>query len=124
VTASQIIATLSQNAENAQRVLRAAVRTLPAATKLQVRRGAAACAGDDMKLVPAATKKRLAPSSRLPFLGELVSLLVVGSVAFDALEESVRKVDRALGARRRFCCGSEFFHACKPGGIVETTSRK
>jgi 5'-methylthioadenosine phosphorylase len=59
VTAAQIIATLNQNAENAQRVLRTAVRELPArsckcGTALQH------SLVTDMKIVPTATKKRLA----------------------------------------------------------------
>ena len=60
VSASQIIATLNQNSENAQRVLRESVRAMP------VERGCKCGAAlqhaliTDMKLVPAATKKRLA----------------------------------------------------------------
>jgi len=60
VTASQIIATLSQNAENAQRVLRSAVRTLPAARSCKCGSALQHALVTDMKLVPAATKKRLA----------------------------------------------------------------
>ena len=59
VTASQIIAMLVQNAENAQRVLREAVRAMPEERHCK-------CAGalkhalvTDMKLVPKATKKKL-----------------------------------------------------------------
>jgi 5'-methylthioadenosine phosphorylase len=60
VTASQIIATLNQNAENAQRVLRAAVRTLPPARTCKCGSALQHALVTDMKLVPAATKKRLA----------------------------------------------------------------
>jgi 5'-methylthioadenosine phosphorylase len=60
VTASQIIATLSQNAENAKRVLRSAVRTLPAARSCKCGSALQHALVTDMKLVPAATKKRLA----------------------------------------------------------------
>jgi len=60
VTASQIIATLSQNAENAQRVLRAAVRALPAARTCKCGSALQHALATDLKLVPAATKKRLA----------------------------------------------------------------
>jgi len=60
VTASQIIATLSQNAENAQRVLRAAVRALPAARSCKCGSALQHALVTDMKLVPAATKRRLA----------------------------------------------------------------
>jgi len=60
VTASQIIATLSQNAENAQRVLRSAIRTLPAARSCKCGSALQHALVTDLKLVPAATKKRLA----------------------------------------------------------------
>jgi 5'-methylthioadenosine phosphorylase len=60
VTATQIIATLNQNAENAQKVLREAVRGMP--TERTCKCGAALKHAliTDMKLVPPATKKRLA----------------------------------------------------------------
>jgi len=60
VTASQIIATLNQNAENAQRVLRAAVRALPSERTCKCGSALEHALVTDMKLVPAATKKRLA----------------------------------------------------------------
>jgi len=60
VTAAQIIATLNQNAENAQKVLRAAVRTLPAARSCKCGSALQHALVTDMKLVPTATKKRLA----------------------------------------------------------------
>jgi 5'-methylthioadenosine phosphorylase len=60
VTASQIIATLNQNAENAQRVLRAAVRALPAARTCKCGSSLQHALVTDMKLVPEVTKKRLA----------------------------------------------------------------
>jgi 5'-methylthioadenosine phosphorylase len=59
VTASQIIATLNQNAENAQRVLRAAVRALPQGRTCKCSSALQHALVTDMKLVPAATKKRL-----------------------------------------------------------------
>jgi 5'-methylthioadenosine phosphorylase len=59
VTATQIIATLSQNAENAQRVLREAVRSMP--TDRNCKCGAALkhALVTDLKLVPPVTRKRL-----------------------------------------------------------------
>jgi 5'-methylthioadenosine phosphorylase len=60
VTASQIIATLTQNAENAQRVLREAVRALPADRSCKCGAALQHALVTDMKLVPAATKRRLA----------------------------------------------------------------
>jgi 5'-methylthioadenosine phosphorylase len=60
VTASQIIATLNQNAENAQRVLRAAVRELPAGRSCKCGSALQHALVTDLKIVPKATKKRLA----------------------------------------------------------------
>lgn len=60
VTAAQIIATLNQNAENAQKVLRAAVRELPPARSCKCGAALRHALVTDLKLVPAPTKKRLA----------------------------------------------------------------
>lgn len=60
VTASQIIALLNQNAENAQRVLREAVRALPADRSCKCGSALQHALVTDMKLVPSATKRRLA----------------------------------------------------------------
>jgi 5'-methylthioadenosine phosphorylase len=59
VTAAQIIATLNQNAENAQRVLRAAVREVSNARACKCGTTLRHSLVTDMKLVPKATKKRL-----------------------------------------------------------------
>ena len=59
VTATQIIATLNQNAENAQRVLREAVRSMPAERTCKCGAALRHALVTDPKLVPAATKKRL-----------------------------------------------------------------
>jgi 5'-methylthioadenosine phosphorylase len=59
VTATQIIATLSQNAENAQHVLRQAVLEMPAARNCKCGTALQHALVTDLKLVPAATKKRL-----------------------------------------------------------------
>jgi 5'-methylthioadenosine phosphorylase len=60
VTYSQIIATLTQNAENAQRVLREAVRAMPAERSCKCGTALQHALVTDAKLVPKATKKRLA----------------------------------------------------------------
>ena len=60
VTASQIVATLVQNAENAQKVLRTAVRELPAGRSCKCGSALQHALVTDLKLVPKATKKRLA----------------------------------------------------------------
>ena len=60
VTAAQIIATLNQNAENAQKVLRTAVRKLPAARSCKCGAALEHALVTDWKLVPRATQKRLA----------------------------------------------------------------
>ncbi len=59
VTASQIIATLVQNAENAQRVLREAVRAMPAERNCKCGAALKHALVTDLKLVPKATKKKL-----------------------------------------------------------------
>jgi 5'-methylthioadenosine phosphorylase len=59
VTAMQIMATLSQNAENAQHVLRQAVLEMPAARNCKCGAALQHALVTDLKLVPAATKKRL-----------------------------------------------------------------
>src|SRR5579859_2588046 len=60
VTGAQIIATLNQNAENAQRVLREAVKTMPAEHECKCGSALAHALITDPKLVPKAPKKRLA----------------------------------------------------------------
>jgi 5'-methylthioadenosine phosphorylase len=59
VTASQIIATLVQNAENAQKVLREAVRAMPEVRNCKCGAALKHALVTDMKLVPKATKKKL-----------------------------------------------------------------
>ena len=59
VTASQIIATLVQNAENAQRVLREAVRAMPEERTCKCGAALKHALVTDMKLVPKATRKKL-----------------------------------------------------------------
>jgi 5'-methylthioadenosine phosphorylase len=61
VTVTQIIATLNQNAANAQKVLREAVRAMPADRKCKCGAALRHALVTDLKLVPPATKKRLAP---------------------------------------------------------------
>ena len=60
VTASQIIATLNQNAENAQKVLRTAARELPAERSCKCGSALEHALVTDLKIVPKATKRRLA----------------------------------------------------------------
>jgi 5'-methylthioadenosine phosphorylase len=60
VTAAQIIATLNQNSENAQKVLRTAIREIPAARGCKCGSALQHSLVTDMKIVPGATKKRLA----------------------------------------------------------------
>ena len=59
VTAAQIIATLNQNAENAQKVLRTAVREIPAGRSCRCGAALQHALVTDMRLVPTTTKKRL-----------------------------------------------------------------
>ncbi len=59
MTATQIIATLNQNAENAQKVLREAVRAMPAERTCKCGSALKHALVTDLKLVPPTTKKRL-----------------------------------------------------------------
>ena len=61
VTGAQIIATLNQNAENAQRVLREAVKELGVERSCRCGSALAHALITDPKLVPKSTQKRLAP---------------------------------------------------------------
>jgi 5'-methylthioadenosine phosphorylase len=60
VTVAQIIATLNQNSDNAQKVLRQAVKTLPARRNCKCGSALAHAMITDPKIVPKATKKNLA----------------------------------------------------------------
>ncbi len=60
VTGAQIIATLNQNALNAQRVLREAVRTMPRGAQVQVRLGVATCVFHGSEAGPRGYQKKLA----------------------------------------------------------------
>jgi 5'-methylthioadenosine phosphorylase len=60
VTTTQIMATLNQNAENAQKALRTAVRELPAARSCKCGSALQHALVTDLKIVSKATKKRLA----------------------------------------------------------------
>ena len=59
VTADQIIATLNQNAANAQKALKEAVRAMPAVRNCKCGSALKHALVTDLKLVPAATKRRL-----------------------------------------------------------------
>ena len=60
VSATQVIATLNQNSGNAQKVLRQAVKSLPAKRACKCGSALAHAFVTDPKLIPAATKKKLA----------------------------------------------------------------
>ena len=60
VTGAQIIATLQQNAENAQKVLREAIKSLPNARECKCGSALAHALITDPKLVPKSTKSKLA----------------------------------------------------------------
>jgi|SRR5579863_2778630 5'-methylthioadenosine phosphorylase len=60
VTVAQIIATLTQNADNAQRVLKKAVREMPSARTCKCGSALQHAIATDSKVVPKATKKKLA----------------------------------------------------------------
>ncbi len=59
VTVEQVIECLNKNVENAQKILRAAVRTIPAERHCKCRSALAHAILTDPRKIPAATKKRL-----------------------------------------------------------------
>ena len=121
----EIIAKLNRNTVNAQRVLREAVRAMPEERACKCGDALEHALVTDMKLVPSATKRRLACHPRKNTTQEnTVSLLVVGSVAFDGLESPYGKVDRTLGgAASYFAVAASHFAPREPGGASsETTS--
>src|SRR5262249_12631781 len=59
VTGAQIIATLNQNAENAQRVIRQAVKSMPATRGCKCGSALAHALITDLKVVPQSTKRQL-----------------------------------------------------------------
>jgi len=59
VTGAQIMATLQQNAENAQKVLREAIKSMPAARECKCGSALAHALITDAKLVPKSTRKNL-----------------------------------------------------------------
>jgi 5'-methylthioadenosine phosphorylase len=59
VTASTIIATLHQNAANAQNVIREAIKSMPSARRCKCGNALAHALVTDLKIVPAQTKKNL-----------------------------------------------------------------
>lgn len=61
VTAAQIIATLNQNAGNAQKALREAIRSMPANRACKCGSALEHALVTDPKLIPPATKRKLAP---------------------------------------------------------------
>jgi 5'-methylthioadenosine phosphorylase len=60
VTVAAVLATLQQNAANAQNVLRQAIKTLPATRNCKCERALQHAILTDPKIIPAAAKKRLA----------------------------------------------------------------
>ncbi|HLW98101.1 MAG TPA: S-methyl-5'-thioadenosine phosphorylase [Candidatus Acidoferrales bacterium] len=61
VTLEQVMANLARNAENAQNVLRESVRAMPAARTCKCGQALAHAIVTDRKLIPAATRRKLAP---------------------------------------------------------------
>ena len=75
----------------------------------------------DPELIPAAARRRLAAivGKYISTRGPLMSLLVVGSVAFDALETPFGKVDRTLGgAATYFSVAASYFTHVNLVGVV------
>ena len=91
VTGAQILATLNQNALNAQRVLREAVRTMPAERTCKCGSALASAIFTDPKVIPADTKKKLAA--------------IVGNYLEIDFKSSKEKTgEQRVLTRRRFGC--------------------
>ena len=124
VTLEEIISNLNKNAENAQNVIREAVRAMPAerACKCGSRPGARDCyrsRRDSGRGAQAPERHRRKISEAGSPLK--MSLLVVGSVAFDAVETPHGKVDRMLGgAATYFSVAASYFTHVNLVGIVGT----
>jgi len=116
----QIIATLNQNATNAQNVVREAIKTMPTERKCKCGSALAHSLITDFKLVPEKTKKILPPSSpsicprRNPCPCSLL-------VRLHTMLSKVRmeKVERTLGgAATYFSVSASFFTRVNLVGIV------
>ena len=124
VTLEEIISNLNKNAENAQNVLREAVRAMPAERACKCGSALAYAIITDPATISAAARKRLSViAGKYLTQGSslIMSLLVVGSVAFDAVETPHGKVDRMLGgAATYFAVAASFFTHVNLVGIVGT----
>ena len=122
VTLDEIISNLNKNAENAQNVIREAVRAMPAERACKCGSALAHAiitdpARDSGRGAQAPERHRRKISHAGSPLN--MSLLVVGSVAFDAVETPHGKVDRMLGgAATYFSVAASFFTHVNLVGIV------
>ena len=124
VTAEQIIGNLGRNAEMAKAVLRAAVRRMPVPAGLRVRDAPCKYAlVTAPEHVPADVKRDLAPiigrymrvAGRRPDM----SILVVGSVAYDTVETPFGRAERVLGGSASFfSVAASFFAPVNLVGVV------
>ena len=120
VTLSEIMSNLSRNAENAHNVLRAAVRDMPADRTCRCGKALAHAIVTDPAMHPGGGAAPVRRNRRqISFLGAFMSLLVVGSIAFDALETPFGKVDRTLGgAATYFSVSASCFTQVNLVGVV------
>ena len=125
VTLEEIISNLNKNAENAQNVIArsGALACPPSAPANADRRSAHAIVtdpqGDSRRGAQAPERNRWKISDARSSLN--MSLLVVGSVAFDAVETPHGKVDRMLGgAATYFSVAASYFTHVNLVGIVGT----
>ena len=115
VTVSEIIANLKRNAENAQNVIREAVKHMPDARECKCGAALAHAILTDRKLIPAAAKKRLAPIAGKYLRNESGSVDVltrggIGGVRCDG--NAVRQSGPHAGRRGElFRAGGQPFYA-------------
>ena len=141
VTVDQIVSVLVKNAENAAKVVRATVTAMPAGTVLQVRIsvGARNSYGPDQNStrdkrkapphlgeiseivdgVPSACTASRRPVLRLSRSRRLMSILVVGSVAFDTIATPSGQVKDILGgAATYFSLAASYFTEVRMVAVV------
>ncbi len=99
VTVDQIVAVLLKNAENATKVVRETVAAMPQGSHLQVRIVLAHAILTDRSKIPAATRQKLKLilGKYLKVQSQSMSIVVVGSVAFDTIASPSGNVEDVLG---------------------------
>ena len=119
VTVDQIVAVLLKNAENATRVVRETVAAMPTGRDCKCGSSLAHAILTERSKIPAATRQKLKLilDKYLKSQEHSMSIVAVGSVAFDTIASPSGKVDRRSGRRSDiFRAGGQLFHRGPHGG--------